>query len=132
MANSHVLPALMICLRVTVVYGDLCTEENLHTIFDYQEQPIGIVAFLKSINVITNFNTTQHCKSIETCTMYCEMSCRHHNCTVYAIQGNTCFVHNYNISGKWNMITVDKVWFRKGLNIEKGKSQFACIESLSS
>ncbi len=132
MASSHSLPALMVCLRLTVVYGDFCTEQNLHTIFDYQEQPIGIVAFLKTISVTPNFITTSYCNSIETCNMYCKMSCRHHNCTVYAIQEDTCFVHNYNLSGEWNMMTVDTVWFRKGLNIEKGKSQFACITSLSS
>ncbi len=125
MTSSHIATVLFIDFMVTVVYGDLCGGTYVHTIFDYQEQPVGIVASLKTISMVPNFNTTSYCNSIETCTMYCEMTCRRHNCTVYAMQGDTCFVHSYNLSGEWNMMTVDKVWFRRGLIIEKSKSYFA-------
>ncbi len=121
MASSYILVTLMLYVGISVVQGGICGGEILHTIFDYQEQLVGIVAFIRTISVVPNFNTTSYCNSIETCTMYCEMTCRHHNCTVYAMRGDTCFVHNYDLSGEWNMITVDNVWFKKGLNIKKSK-----------
>ncbi len=129
MERSHILPALMICAGITIVYSDMCGERKLHTLYEYKEQPAGIGAFLRTINVVPDFITTSHCNSNQTCTMYCEMICRHHNCTVYAMMGDVCLVHNYNPAGSWNMMTADKVWFMKELNFEKCKPQFVLTYS---
>ncbi len=109
---------MLICDGLEVVYGQICVT-NRHTIYDYKEPTEEILNNLKTTEIIPNFSTISKCNSNETCTMYCAMMCRRHNCTVYARQGNKCMVHNYNHSGGWNMKAVNHVLVKNGVNIGK-------------
>ncbi len=114
MVYSYILPALMVCFTISIVYGEHCEQMG-----DYIKQPNDILPFLKTREVIPNFNITSHFEYIE-----CGIVCMHHDCTVFAMHENICFIHNYKATGGFNMKTVDEVWFRKGVSTVRGKSHF--------
>ncbi len=116
MTKTYILATLVICFGIIIVYGQRCTK-----LIRYKKQTNEEVFYLKTIELIHNFSVSSEFSSNQSSVMYCAMICMEHGATVCARDGQTCFAHNYTLSGGFNMRMLDEVWIKKGLTFLKGK-----------
>ncbi len=116
MAKTYILATMVICVGITIVYG-----ENCDISIDYKKQIKEEVFYLRTTEIIHNFPVSPEFNSNQSSTMYCAVICMEHGATVCARHGQTCFAHNYTTSGGFHMRMMHEVMIKKGLMFVKGK-----------